>query len=445
MVKKSQQIVSVFLLGFFFLTGFALPASGQKIDAFARVSVTPREGVVRQPYRVNISVYSSTWFASPLQFANLRIDNAFIIPFTRTVSGINYINNKKYATLTFYYLVFPYNSGILEIPELVINASIPPEGDYKGQAVTIRTSPQTIKIKPVPSSENQEVWMVAKNITVKESWSRSLENLKVGDVIEREIAITANGTLPSLIEPLEVEKPDFTSIYPKEPDLLDKRTNQDVNGLRTERYSYLFEEEGEVTIPAEEVLWWNPETKRVYRRTIAEQKITIVPNPDLAMMESLKDSLLAMSAVPVQEAEEKNIPWLSIGLGLFLLLMVLYWGIKTIIHITSRIKKRRNAYLKSEAYYFKKVQRTLHGQNTEEFICKLYIWFDRARSPEESASLSSFLNTREQRILESIFENTSSKPSSVQTKRLKAMLIQLRKNVVEQEKQKQKTSQINPL
>ena len=72
---------------------------------------------------------------APLQFSNLQIDNAFIIPFTRTLSSMTYINNKGYATLTFYYLVFPYETGDILIPPLEITATTPPEGDYKGVPV----------------------------------------------------------------------------------------------------------------------------------------------------------------------------------------------------------------------------------------------------------------------------------------------------------------------
>ena len=107
----------------------ALECPAQEFDAFARVKVSPRDLVVRQPFRVTISVYTATWYTEPLQFTNLKIENAFTVPFTRTLSSIEYIQRKKYATLTFYYLVIPYETGTLEFPSLEIVANPPPVGD----------------------------------------------------------------------------------------------------------------------------------------------------------------------------------------------------------------------------------------------------------------------------------------------------------------------------
>lgn len=439
-----REHLKIFLVLVLIFVGTQISCA-QKIDAFARVSVTPREGVVRQPYKVTISVHSSTWFAKPLQFANLQIDDAFLIPFTRTVSSINYINNKKYATLSFYYLVFPYNTGTLQIPGLEINASIPPEGGHKGELTTIRTKSQSIKVKPVPSSKNEKVWMVAQNISLKENWSKPLDKLKVGDVVEREITISANGTLPSLIQPLEIEKPEFTSIYPKEPELQDKRNNNEANGIRIEKYSYLFEDEAEVTIPEEVVLWWNPETKRVYKRTIPEQKLTIAANPDLAMMESLKDSLLAMSAPLETEAEEKTLPWTRLGFIAVALLFLGYFGTKSIRIIFIKTRKRKTAYLQSEAYFFKKTANALNHKSSKEFVRQLYIWFDRARKPEQSGSIYSFLNSEEKTALEHLFQNNDVKLTSDQKKKLRVLLTQIRSRILNPSLYEKNTSKLNPV
>lgn len=433
------------LLGIFFLSTFPLHSSTQKTDAFARVSVSPREGVVRQSYKVTITVHSSTWFAKPLQFANLRIDDAFIIPFTRTVSSINYINNKKYATLSFYYLVFPYNTGNLEIPELEISASIPPEGGYKGEPVTIRTKAQKIKVNPIPSSKDETVWMVAKNVSITENWNKPIDNLKVGDVLEREITIAANGTLPSLIQPFKIEQPEFTSIYPKEPDLQDKRNNEDVNGVRIESYSYLFEEEGEITIPEEEILWWNPQTKQVYKRTLPEQKIKISANPDLAMMESLKDSLMAMAAPTEVQTEENTLPWSKIGFLLVVLLFLGYFGIKSIRYLIETNRKKRATYLQSEAWYFKQVQQALNHKNSNDFIRELYAWFDKARQPEQNAAIYYFLNSQEKELVEMVIQNKDLKLTLEQKKQLNSLLKNLRSRIFYPEFQQEKLFRLNPL
>ncbi len=441
-MKKSLSHI-IFILGVLLIILGSRDASAQKIDAFARISVTPREGVVRQPYNVTITVYSSTWFAEPLNFTNLQIENAFIIPFTRTVSGINYINKKKYATLTFYYLVFPYEAGSLVIPELEINTSIPPEGDYKGKPTTIRTKQQNIRIAPVPSSKEQEVWMVAKNVSVRENWSKDLQNLKVGDVVEREIVISAEGTLPSLILPLEVEEPDNVSIYPAEPELQDKRNDKDANGVRSEKYSYLLEKEGELIIPEETVLWWNPITKKVYQRTLPEQKLNIAANPDMTMMESLKDSLLAMNPGVVSEEDSETFPWLRL-IFIIPVILILYFGYYLIRGLLLYIKARKKEYRQSEAWYFKQAEHALVNNN-DVFINALYKWFDKTRLPTQNASISSYLKDDELKMWELTVRNSSQKGTEVDKIKLARLIKTLRNNVLNPDNDRPSLNNINPV
>ncbi|MFV0589955.1 MAG: hypothetical protein ACK5M7_01100 [Draconibacterium sp.] len=439
-MKKSLKHI-IFILGILLILLGGKDASAQKIDAFARVSVSPREGVVRQPYKVTIHVHSSTWFAKPLQFANLQVENAFIIPFSRTVSGIDYINKKKYATLTFYYLVFPYEIGEMLIPELEINTSIPPEGDYKGQPVTIKTKSQKIRVGEVPSTKELPVWMVAKNVSVKESWSKNLQTLKVGDVVERKIVISAEGTLPSLILPMEIIEPENVSIYPAQPELQDKRNDHDANGVRTETYSYLLEKEGELIIPEHVITWWNPTTKKVYQRTLSEQKLNVAPNPDLAMMESLKDSLRALNPIPVDEEITKSIPWMY----LFLLLpaaLLFYFAFKLILRLVSNIKARKAAYLESEAWYFKQLQSASKTDDKKATVNALYRWFDHTRIPGNSATVSAYLPEDQKSELENYFVNKQNKTE--QKIVVNSILTYLRKEMTQKNKQEKNTSELNP-
>ena len=432
----------IFVLGIFLLVIGGKDSSAQKIDAFARVSVSPREGVVRQPYKVTIHVYSSTWFAKPLQFANLQVENAFIIPFSRTVSGINYINNKKYATLTFYYLVFPYETGDMIIPELEINTSIPPEGGYQGEPVTIKTKSQKVRVGAVPSANDEDVWMVAKNVSITENWSRDLQNLKVGDVVERQIIISAEGTLPSLISPLEIEEPENVSVYPAQPELQDKRNDKDANGVRTETYSYLLEKEGELIIPEQVVTWWNPITKKVYQRTLPEHQLTVAVNPDLAMMESLKDSLMAMNTPVADEESEVPFPWMKL-LWVIPAILILYLAFDQIKKLLLNLKERKSAFRQSEAWYFKQVQLALKKRDRAAFINALYRWFDRTRISGKSAAITSYLQDDDKAAFEHFMFTAGHKPG--EKKQSLSNLEKLRKSIISEGKENKSTNTLNPI
>lgn len=394
-------------------------------DTFARVKVSPRQGVVKQAYKVTISVYTSTWYTAPLQFSNLQIDNAFIIPFTRTLSSMTYINNKGYATLTFYYLVFPYETGDIHIPPLEITATTPPEGDYKGVPVSIQTHPQTIKVNAIPSSNDESHTMVANDVYLEEKWNKPLNQLKVGDVIERTIDIYASGTLPSLISPFEPTQPNNTSLYPRKVELKDRRNDTEARGLRIEKYAYLFEKEGTITIPEEQISWYNPRTKRIYKRSLKAHTITIAPNPDLAMMQSLKDSLQALNPPLAVKAEKKELPWKK-TLAFILASLFSIYVLRHLIRLIKRIIKQRQHYLQSEAFYFKQLLSAINKRENKAIINHLYQWYDRARRANHASTVSSFLPEEKQNLLESILSNPDGQIQATDKKVFKRMVKQIR-------------------
>ncbi|MDW7693557.1 BatD family protein [Flammeovirgaceae bacterium SG7u.111] len=363
-----------------------------QVEAFATVKVSPREVVVKQPVKITITVLTATWFTSPLDYGNLQITNAFTIPFQRTQSGIHYIDKKKYAGLEFYYIVFPYEAGEFTFPPLEIKTTSPPEGDYKAVPVTIRTKAVTFKVNEVPAGKDADHWMVAKSVFINEKWNKPLDKLKVGDVVERTITIRANGTLPSFIEPLDIEKPEFGSIYPKTAELKDQRDDKDANGTRIERYSYLLEKEGEFEVPAVKMEWWNPYLNKNYFRETKPRKISIQPNPDLDVLASLKDSLDALNRANAPEEEEAEATYFGLSLKELLVLLaiglvVLWLLIKLFLRVIKWQKAKREAYRKSEEFWFDKFEKSVGADDPKASLNSLYAWYDRFRAGKYAPNL----------------------------------------------------------
>lgn len=361
-----------------------LDLQAQKIDAFASASVNRREVLIEQPVKIKITVYSATWFASPLSFDNLQVEGAFLQSFKQTQSSIKYIEKKKYAALEFYYILFPYREGELIFPELVISASIPAEGDYKGQPVTLKTKPVVITVKPVPPGGDPDRWLVASDVTIREQWSKSTSSVMVGDVLERTISISAKGTLPTFIDEPEIGEAEFASIYTSEPRFIDERDNIQTKGRREDTYSYLVEQEGTFILPEVEVSWWNPYAGRYYKRVLPEVEILVRDNPDLASLEALKDSLNALNQPLLlgAEAEEEPVSWKTWGLragGLGILLLVGWLLLRLIVRLRSWIKKKKLEYAESEGRWYRMM---LRQSETRGLIKQMYLWLDRTPDPQ---------------------------------------------------------------
>lgn len=353
-----------------------------QVEAFATIRVNRTSVYPEQPIKVSIAVHTATWFTNPLDFDNIQIANSFVIPFKRTLSSMKEIRGKKYATLEFYYIVYPYQSGSYEIPPINIIAETPAVGDYKGQQVTLTTKRKNFTVKPEPKDFEGDRWFVAKNVTIKEKWDRSLDNLKVGDVIERTVTIRAQGTLPNFIPELQFEDPDFGSVYPKNADLVDRRDDKDSNGTRIEKVVYLLEKEGEFRLSPIRIDWYNPYSGRSLYRELAAVNLQIADNPDLGIVKTLKDSLSMGNVLQGDDlSQEDEVSIFGLKLWQFvsilaILLVLVFYALRFTIYITKRVKRRRQLYLASEAYYFKQIRT---GVSNVDIINMTYRWWDIVR------------------------------------------------------------------
>jgi len=387
MVGAKRYSILLVLLGFIIST----PSKAQ-VDAFATVRINKRSVYAQEPIRATVTVYTATWFTQPLEFNNIQIPNAFILPFSRTIPGVYQIRGKQYAGLEFYYIIYPYKPGSYEIPVINVVAETPPQGDYKGRRVTLKTQSIKYTVKENPEKYGNETWFVARYASIHSTWNRSTGSLKVGDFITRTTTIHAQGTLPNFIPELKPVSPDGVSVYPEDPHLIDQRNENEANGSRIEKTTFLFEREGEVIIPGETIQWWDPVRQRVMKRHTTAVKITILPNPDLGMLATVRDSLDTKQ--PVASAQKSKGPFLILGIPWkkFLIVclataIVIYSAFKLVRYLIRRIISARKNYRQTEAYWFRKFMRS--GERYPTVINTFYAWWDRLRGQRSSLQESS--------------------------------------------------------
>ena len=377
MVKKLGILI------FFWLMTASL--FGQNLISY--VSLNTKEAYIGQPVKLTVSVYSSTWFTSGIDIGNIQIDGALTV-FFRSLSNSKDFNGKRHAGVEFYYNVFPTKGGTITIPSLSINVESPKPGGYKGLKRTIKTKPKTLEVKSIPYGYDPNNWLVATSFNVNEKWSTSTSDVKVGDVIQRTINRSAAGTLSEFIPATKWDSINGISIYPKRAQVKTNKTRTAVSSTRSETVSYLFEKEGEFTLPKVEYMYWNSWTKKFYKKQIDSVVILVKPNADLAMLASIKKSLQKEQVEEI-EAEEKPllifglkpksfIQYLVIGLVVLFLLFII---LKRVI---SFAKIKYSTYLKSETYAFSKVKKAITKNDYGLFLDLIPSWLNRLKSGNNS-------------------------------------------------------------
>lgn len=350
-------------------------------SCFARVQLDRTRVYVQQPFKVTITVLTATWYTAPIEFDNLQVPNAFVLPFDRTMPGMYDHNGEQYAGIQFYYIVFPYKAGEFTIPAITVHATTPPKGSSESRRITLKTPVRHFTVKSVPDNVEGD-WLVARSVTLHERWNKSLTDLEVGDVIERTVTVRAAGTLPQFIPPLAEKKLDFANVYTEEPELKDTRNDYDANGELTQSFIYLLEKEGEFVIPSMKVQWWNPNAGKMNARNLPQHTLHVRPNPNLGMVATIRDSLnVAQQAVPVATAKKEplmilGMHWYWFAAYVLAALIILNILSRLMIKLIRSLRKKYLHYRSSEAYWFRRLMRS--PASLPVFWQRLYQWWDRA-------------------------------------------------------------------
>ncbi len=387
-------------------TGFFICCAmfaGAQVKCFAQTQMDRNTVYAQQPFKVTFTVLTATWYTAPLEFDNLQIPNAFIMPFDKTMPGMFTIKGQQYAGLQFYYIVFPYKDGHFTLPSINIVATTPAVGDSKAQKVNIKTQPLRYVVKPMPKNFDGDSWFVAKDAVIAENWNRPLKKLKVGDVLYRTVVVDAKGTLPQFIPDIKIDMLDWAGVYPQQPTLADTRNEYDANGTRTQTITYLLEKEGDFTIPQATVTWFNPNSAHVYKRSTRLIKIHVAANPNLGILKTLQDSLKAKqpaaAAPPVKHGPHMilGVPWYYFVLYAFVAVCLFYFVIMALISLYKRLYYQYKIYLASEGYWFKRFSRS---SNVFPAVLKnLYSWWDHFPSPNKASSIQLEARTHKETVV----------------------------------------------
>lgn len=376
MVIKTRTYLTIFMCFCTFLI------FGQK-HLRTEVSFNKGSVYVGEPIEVSVSVYSTTWFTDGVDPGNIKIDGAYTIYF-RSLSTSKKIDGKQYSGVTLFYNVFPYSDENVTFPSLTFSVETPDEGDYVGKKRSVKTRSRIIKVKPIPPTNNKNNWLVSNAVRVYDNWKGDLSKVKVGDVLERNITLKVSNTISELIPPVTWDTIQNISLYPKKSIFKNNKTKTSIGATRIDGTRYLFEKEGEYTIPEITIHWWNPRYNKLYKRVLKSKTIHVLPNPNLEILESIKKTLessIEKEAAPKQALTVFGMPLKKFIIAFLLCIIVLYILIRLSHILYIIIIKRRRKYHQSEAYYFKLFLKSIKQERKKSEIY-LYNWIDQLNLEE---------------------------------------------------------------
>lgn len=252
--------------------------------------------------------------------------------FDKLIKGVNYrVFERTYA-------LFPQQAGELVIPPVLFSA-IQPSGrnslyrlQQSGTPVRKLSREHKITVRPPPASFSGDTWLPAQSLKLVETWSSNPREIRVGESITRTITSSAQNLLAAQLPPLEFESVPGIKLYPDKGSLNSTENDRGVFSTRVDSTAIIPTREGEITLPAIRVRWWDTTSNRSRVAVIPESKMTVKPAleeiTNIASPKAVDHSQPKTIATQAQPLENTVNPWWPVTsavlLCMWLLTLVLY-------------------------------------------------------------------------------------------------------------------------
>jgi hypothetical protein len=343
-------------------TGTARSTTAGRV--FLQTEVDPKSPYVQAGVHVTVRVYA----AVPLSHADLEFsdtDAALVRQVGSDGVSTSEKNGQSYQLVTRHYLVFPQQSGHLEIPGPTLSGNIPdstrrpdPADPFSGffagspfsgmfatsKPVRVHGEPVVLDVRPRPAGAGMNYWLPARNVTLHADWQPPQLQAHVGDPVTVDLELRAEGLTAAQLPDMSalLALPAGLKVYPDQPKLKDLPHGEDIVGERAQSIALIPDQPGQFTIPELRVNWWDTEANQI-RETILPARTLVV--------QAMPGSSVPAPTPPAQTAPVAPTPappsvaagrsqdgsalagsrdllawrWISLGFGLLWLATLLAW------------------------------------------------------------------------------------------------------------------------
>ena len=213
------------------------------------------------------------------------------------------VNGRRFKVFEKHYIIFPQKSGTLTINPAELQAQ------YVDTRRALRTKvlqsdPITIEVKPKPMVQTVQnnAWLPAKQLQLKEEWPQEPPVFKVGEPITRTITIVADGLSAAQLPEIKMAQVADMKQYPDQPAKDDQKSIQGIIGTRQEKIALIPTKTGSYVIPGVEIPWWNTEKDRLEYLRLPQRTITVQPGAQTAQ----QDTQAPLAAAPMDASVAQN-------------------------------------------------------------------------------------------------------------------------------------------
>lgn len=141
--------------------------------------------------------------------------------------------------------------------------------------VKLNSKEISISINDFPANANLTPWLPASELNLSDEWSLTSNTVNIGDPITRKITLSVNGLSAEALPAVYNENVKGFNIYPEKPQFDNEVYAKGIAGTRVETLAIIPNQEGDITLPAIELEWWNTRTGKTEIARLPSRTLTV--------------------------------------------------------------------------------------------------------------------------------------------------------------------------
>jgi len=243
------------------------PQQATPLSVSVAARVEPERALVRQQVLLVVRVSSPE--ATPIGLLHEpQISGARVLPLgeeKRAEADGLQVFERRYA-------LFPTKPGTLSIPPLRFDAWRV-DG---GAPVTKQSEALSVQVEPIPAKAKDLPWLPARALSLTEAGPTRVR-VAPGQTVERMITLRAEGVMAEDLPPIPLRIPFQLRIRDDPPRLWNERNPDGVVGYRSERILIGAADDGEFTLKAGDIDWWNTGTGKLEKTNLPDWTLVVAP------------------------------------------------------------------------------------------------------------------------------------------------------------------------
>ncbi|NNF66582.1 MAG: hypothetical protein HKM98_03640, partial [Gammaproteobacteria bacterium] len=180
------------------------------------------------------------------------------------------------------YVIFPQRSGTIVIDPLVLEGRLGRRGSFfdrnSGRYVRKQSEALELEVRPIPESFTGQAWLPAEALQLTEQWPGNNGEWRAGEPLTRTLTIKARGLTASQLPEIKMLLPDGIRQYPDQPQLKTGSADKTTLSSRSETIALIPAKEGQYTLPAIEIPWWNTRSDTLEFARLPERTVDVLPS-----------------------------------------------------------------------------------------------------------------------------------------------------------------------